>query len=78
MFLQPNHRGFDNHQIIPDLQRPSLTVSIAIKEKHIHMMKQTITKNGKEEKEFIKELEEKISSTDTSNIPDSNSLKSIT
>jgi len=42
------------------------------------MIKQTITKNSKEEKEFIKELGEKISSTDTSNIPDSNSLKSIT
>ena len=42
------------------------------------MMKQTITKNSKEEKEFIKELEEKISSTDISNIPDSNSFKSIT
>ena len=82
MFLWPNHRGFDNHQIIPDLRRPSdyasLTVSIAIKKEHIHMMKQTITKNSKEEKEFIKELEEKISSTDISNIPDSNSFKSIT
>jgi len=42
------------------------------------MMKQTITKNSKEEKEFIKELEEKISSTDISNILDSNSFKSIT
>jgi len=81
MFLRPNHRGFDNHQIIPDLQRPSdhapLTVSIATEEEYIHMMKQTITKNSKEEKEFIKELGEKISSTDTSNIPDSNSLESI-
>ena len=82
MFLQPNRKGFDNHKIMPDLQRPSdyapLTVSIAIEEKHIHIMKQTITKNSKEEKEFIKELEEKISSTDTSNIPNSNSLESIT
>ena len=41
-------------------------------------MKQTITKNSKEEKEFIKELEEKISSTNISNISDSNSFKSIT
>jgi len=41
-------------------------------------MKQTITKNSKEEKEFIKKLEEKISTTNTSNIPDSNSLESIT
>jgi len=57
---------------MPDLRRPSdhapLTVSIAIEEEHIHMIKQTITKNSKEEKEFIKKLEEKISSTDTSNI----------
>ena len=82
MFLQSNHEGFDNYQIILDLQRPSdhapLTVSIAIKEEHIHIMKQTITKNSKEEKEFIKKLEEKISTTNTSNIPDSNSLESIT
>jgi len=42
------------------------------------MIKQTITKNSKEEKEFIKELEEKISSTNISNISDSNSFKSIT
>jgi len=67
---------------MPDLQRSSdyapLTISIAIEEKQIHMMKQTITKNSKEEKEFIKELGEKISSTDTSNIPNSNSLESIT
>ena len=82
MFLWPNHKSFDNHQIIPDLWRPSdhvpLTVSIAIKKEHIHMIKQTITKNSKEEKEFIKELEEKISSTNISNISDSNSFKSIT
>jgi len=82
MFLQPNYRGFDNHQIMPDLQKPldyaPLTVSIAIEEKHIHMMKQTITKNSKEEKKFIKKLGKKISSTDTSNIPNSNSLESIT
>jgi len=42
------------------------------------MIKQTITKNSKEEKEFIKELEEKISSTNIFNISDSNSFKSIT
>jgi len=42
------------------------------------MIKQSITKNSKEEKEFIKELEEKISSTNISNISDSNSFKSIT
>jgi len=58
MFLWSNHREFDWYQIIPELHKPSdhapLVVSIAINEEHIHMKKQTITKDSKNEKEFIK------------------------
>jgi len=58
MFLRSNHREFDWYQIIPELHKPSdhapLVVSIAINKEHIHMKKQTITKDSKNEKEFIK------------------------
>ena len=39
---------------------------IAINEEHIHMKKQTITKDRKNEKEFIKQLGEQISNINTS------------
>ena len=82
MFLQPNHREFDRYQIIPELHKPSdhvpLVVSIAINEEHIHIKKQMITKDSKNEKEFIKQLGEQISNINTSNIADKETLENIT
>jgi len=53
-------------------------VSVTIKEKHIQERKQTIVKNSKEEKKFIKELREIISNINISNIFNSEVLKGIT
>jgi len=82
MFLQPNHREFDRHQIILELCKPldhaSLVISIAINEEHIHMKKQTITKDSKNEKKFIKQLGEQISNINTSNIADKETLENVT
>ena len=82
MFLWPNHREFDWHQIILELcklsDHASLVVSIAINEEHIHMKKQMITKDSKNEKEFIKQLGEQISNINISNIADKETLENIT
>ena len=71
MFLQPNYGEFDWHQIILELCKPldhaPLVILIAINKEHIHMKKQTITKDRKNEKEFIKQLGEQISNINTSN-----------
>jgi len=42
------------------------------------MKKQTITKDSKNEKKFIKQLEEQISNINTSNITDKETLENIT
>jgi len=49
------------------LDHAPLVILIAINEEHIHMKKQTITKDRKNKKEFIKQLGEQISNINTSN-----------
>jgi len=60
------------------LDHASLVISIAINKEHIHMKKQTITKDSKNEKKFIKQLGEQISNINTSNIADKETLENIT
>ena len=82
MFLHANSEKFNNHQISPNLRSPSdhalLLVSIIIEEEFVQEKKQTIVKNSKEEKEFIKELKVQICNIDINNILDSNLLEYIT
>jgi len=56
----------------------TLIILIAINEEHIHMKKQTITKDRKNEKEFIKQLGEQISNINISNIADKETLENVT
>jgi len=60
------------------LDHAPLVILIAINEEYIHMKKQTITKDSKNEKEFIKQLGEQISNINTSNIADKETLENVT
>lgn len=55
-----------------------LLVSIIIKEKFIQEIKQTIIKNSKEEKEFAKELRNKICNINITNNLNSDTLEYVT
>ena len=56
----------------------SLSILIIIEEEHIQEKKQTIVKNSEEEKNFINELRNKLSSIDISYIFNSDVLEQIT
>jgi len=81
MFLQANSEEFNNHFILPDLRSlfnyAPLTVNIIINEEFIQDNHCIIIKNSKEEKSFIKELKNKISNIDTTNISNRESLKRV-
>jgi len=72
----------DNHQILPKSQSPSdhtsLVTTITIEKEHTQMKKQSISKDSEEKKEFVKNLGNKLSVMDTTNIPNAETLECIT
>ena len=68
MFLQCSSSELNTHCIFPDWylssDHASLMVTIPIIEEHIELSKQSITKNSKEDTEFIKEIVASFSKVD--------------
>ena len=60
------------------MDHTSLSILIIIEEEHIQEKKQTIVKNSEEEKNFINELRNKLSSIDISYIFNNDVLEQIT
>lgn len=60
------------------MDHTSLSILIIIEEEHIQEKKQTIVKNSEEEKNFINELRNKLSSIDISYIFNNDILEQIT
>ena len=82
IFLYTKAEELNNYHISPNLRsssnHPSLLVLIIIKKEFIQEWKQTIIKNSEEEKEIVKELRNKISDIDMTNIFNSDTLKNMT
>lgn len=81
MFFYAEVKKFNNHHISPDLKslfdHAPLLVSIIIEE-FIKEKEQTIVKNSEEEKKFVKELRNKISNIDMTNILNNDTLEHVT
>ena len=82
IFFHANVEKFNNHTILLDLWSPSdhasLLVYIIIEKKTIQDKKQTIVKNGEEEKEFVNKLRNRISHINIISIYNQKLLEGIT
>ena len=81
MFLQFGSEELDNHSIHPEWHLISdhapLIITIPIIKEHIQTKKQMIVKDSDEEKTFIEKLIKTISSINTSNLSNVDSLKNV-
>ena len=81
IFLHPNSREIDNHQILPELQYTSdhtpLAIDISIEEEYVQDKCQIIIINSKKKANFLLELTKVISNIDTLHITDKDSLETI-
>ena len=79
IFLRYGLEKLDNHSIHLEwrlsLDHTPLTISIPIKEQHIHNRKCSIAKGSVEEKVFIKDIIKDFTTIDISNLTDIESLK---
>ena len=79
VFLRYGSENLDNHSIHLEwrlsFDHTPLTISIPIKEQHIHNRKCFIAKGSVEEKAFIKDMIKDFITIDTSNLTDVESLK---
>jgi len=81
MFLHSNSSKLNHHIIHPSWRLTSnhalLTITITIEEEHVMNTKLSLSKNSKQEEEFIKEVICIFKSLDTTNLIDRESLEQI-
>ena len=82
IFLWSGSTEINTYSIHPDLRLSSdhapLSVMIAIKEENIDLFKSSITKNSKEEKNFIKDISVAIKNIDISDLSDHSKIEEVT
>jgi len=80
-FINPNNSGFGQYSLYPELHRPSdhvpLIIEVSINETNIDNSFWSISKNSKEEKNFIKAITDNILTLDTLNIMSKENLEAI-
>jgi len=80
-FINPNNSGFGQHSLHPELRRPSdhvpLIIEVSINETNIDNSFWSISKDSKEEKNFIKAITDNTPTLDTSNITSKENLEAI-
>jgi len=80
-FINPNNSGFGQHSLHPELHRPSdhipLIIEVSINETNIDNSFWSISKDSKEEKNFIKAITDNTLTLDTSNIMSKENLEAI-
>ena len=81
MFLHSRSSKLNSHSIHPSWRLTSdhapLTITIPIEEEHVMTSKFSLSKNSKEEEEFIKEVTCIFKSLDTTNLLDQESLEQV-
>ena len=80
-FINPNNSGFGQHSLHPELRRPSdhvsLIIAVSINKTNIDNSFWFISKDSKEEKNFIKAITDNTLTLDTSNIMSKENLEAI-
>jgi len=81
VFLPPENREFGQHMLYPDICKPSdhvpLTIKVGITETNINLSFRLISKDSKEEKNFIVSLINGFSNINSSTITTKEDLESI-